>query len=64
MHSANFRVNVEDLKNYLGRIRDLGEALEHHDPEFKGLAKDIDEVSVCVCHCVCLPLHSYSQSIH
>lgn len=48
MHSADFRVEKMDLESYLGRIKDLGQALKTHSTEFSELAEEIEQVCVRV----------------
>ncbi|KAM9427987.1 uncharacterized protein ACWYII_019261 isoform 1-T1 [Salvelinus alpinus] len=44
MHSADFRVVKMDLESYLGRIKDLGQALTTHYPKFSELAEEIEQL--------------------
>ncbi|KAK6302886.1 hypothetical protein J4Q44_G00272410 [Coregonus suidteri] len=44
MHSADFRVEKTDLETYLRRIKDLGQALTAHSPEFRELAEEIEQI--------------------
>ncbi|XP_038574562.1 uncharacterized protein CXorf38 homolog isoform X2 [Micropterus salmoides] len=44
MHSPNYQLKREELNGYLSQIRDLGEVLAKHDPVFKYLSGDINEI--------------------
>ncbi|KAK6310991.1 hypothetical protein J4Q44_G00190460 [Coregonus suidteri] len=44
MHSADFRVERKNLELYLGRIKELGRALETHSPELRELAEEIEQL--------------------
>ncbi|XP_036822278.1 uncharacterized protein si:ch211-91p5.3 isoform X2 [Oncorhynchus mykiss] len=44
MHSADFRVEKRELESYLGRIKDLGQALKTHYPKFSELTEEIEQL--------------------
>ncbi|KAM9349973.1 uncharacterized protein ABDE67_009695 [Symphorus nematophorus] len=44
MHTPHYMLKKEDLHSYLHQIRALGEELAKHDPRFKRLSKDMDEI--------------------
>nr|XP_046215262.1 uncharacterized protein LOC124041575 isoform X2 [Oncorhynchus gorbuscha] len=44
MHSADFRVEKGELESYLGRIKDLGQALKTHYPKFSELTEEIEQL--------------------
>ncbi|XP_059201372.1 caspase-8-like [Centropristis striata] len=43
-HAPKYQLEQEDLHNFLIRIRDLGETLARHDPEFTSMSEDIDQI--------------------
>uniref|UniRef100_A0A8C7M1D4 Uncharacterized protein n=1 Tax=Oncorhynchus mykiss TaxID=8022 RepID=A0A8C7M1D4_ONCMY len=44
MYSDDFRVERKDLELFLGRIKELGQALETHSPELRKLAEEIEQL--------------------
>lgn len=44
MHSPRFELNDEDMRNHLQTLIKVCEVLAEHDPKFKKLLRDIDEV--------------------
>uniref|UniRef100_A0AAZ3S414 DRBM domain-containing protein n=1 Tax=Oncorhynchus tshawytscha TaxID=74940 RepID=A0AAZ3S414_ONCTS len=49
MHSADFRVEKRELESYLGRIKDLGQALKTHYPKFSELTEEIEQLEELQC---------------
>ncbi|XP_037642651.1 uncharacterized protein LOC119498157 [Sebastes umbrosus] len=44
MHAPRNQLEQKDLHDYFNRIRELGEVLARHDPKFKNLSEDIDQI--------------------
>ncbi|XP_074506405.1 uncharacterized protein CXorf38 homolog [Sebastes fasciatus] len=44
MHAPRYQLEQKDLQDYFNQIRELGEKLARHDPKFKSLSEDIDEM--------------------